>query len=72
MYTGGLSARLVGLGSGSDGLAVATAGFVWAWVRGAGLSRVPPPLQCQFGAGGFKVPVAVCADGPLLTAGGFY
>ena len=67
-----LVARRVRLGSGSAGWAVAPAGPVRSWTRGVGLSRVPPPLRCWFGGGGFNFPVVVCAGGPPVAGGGLY
>ena len=53
MYTLGLVALPVGLGSGSAGcvaagcrLPVAPGGFVRSSVKGGGVFRVPPPLWC--------------------------
>ena len=54
MYTLGLVAFPVRLGSrpagwasGSAGWAVAPGGFVRSWVKGGGVFRVPPPLWCR-------------------------
>ena len=46
MYTLGLVASPVRLGSGSAGPAVALGGFVWSWVKGVGAFCIPPPLWC--------------------------
>ena len=70
MYTHGLVACPIGLGSGSAPSAVVPAGFVWSWVRVVGLSRVPLHLPCRFGGGGLNFPVAVCAGGPPLAGWG--
>ena len=69
MYTHGLAACPVGLGSDFAGSAVAPASFVWSWVRGVGLASVPPPLPTLFGGDGLNFPVAVCAGGPPLAGG---
>ena len=37
-----------GLGSCSAGWAIAPGGFLWPWVRGAGVFRVPSPPRCWF------------------------
>ena len=70
LYTHGLVARPVRLGSGSAGWAVAPACFVGPWVGGMGLSSVTTPLWCRFCGGGLNFPVAVCAGGPPLAGGG--
>ena len=52
MYSLGLLAFPVGLGSGSAGWAVAPGGFVRAWVKGGGVFGLPPPLWCRLGLSG--------------------
>ena len=47
MYTLGLAACPVGLGSGVADWAPSPAGFVRSWVKGGGAVRVPPPLRCR-------------------------
>ena len=47
MYTLGLMAFPVGLGSGSAGWAVAPGCFVRSWVKGDGVFRVTQPLWCR-------------------------
>ena len=69
-YTLGLVACPIGLGAASAGWAVAAAGCVRSWVRAGGVARVPPPLRCRFGGGGFNLLVAVCAGGLQLSGGG--
>ena len=69
MYTHGLTARPVGLGSGASGWAVAPGGSLarvgseggseWPGRFFAlGLPAVLLPLWCRFGVGGFNFPVA--------------
>ena len=70
MYTHGLVARFVRLGSGSAGWAVVPAGFVRSLVTGTGSSRGPPPLRCRFGGDVFHFLVAVCAWGAPPARGG--
>ena len=81
MYTYELTARPVGLGSGSAGWASwrqpvlwgQGSGGGWGWLRrffGMGLRGVRPRLWCRFGVGGFYFPVGTCAGGPPLAWGG--
>ena len=65
MYTHGLAARSVGLGSGPAGWAVAPADFFGSWIRGGGgllgqivgvgLPSVLPPLWYRFAMAGSTV-----------------
>ena len=48
LYTLGSAPLPAGLGSGSAGGAAAPGGFVWLWVRGAGVVRVLSPPRCRF------------------------
>ena len=48
MYTLGSAPLTAGLGSGSAGWAAAPGGFVWIWIRGAGVVRVLSPPRCRF------------------------
>ena len=48
MYTLGSSPLPAELGSGSAGWAAARGGFVWPWVRGAGVFRVLSTPRCRF------------------------
>ena len=48
MYTFGSAALSAGLGSGSAGWAVAPAGFLRPWVRGAGVFGVSSPPRCRY------------------------
>ena len=47
MYTLGLLAFAVGLGSGLASREVAPGGFLWPWGKGAGVYSVLPPLWCR-------------------------
>ena len=47
MYTLGLVAFPVGVGSGSAGWAGVPGGFERSWVKGGGVCRVPPPCWCR-------------------------
>ena len=47
MYTLGLVAFPVGLGSGSAGWAIAPGRFVRSWFKGVGVFCVPPALSCR-------------------------
>ena len=69
MYTLGSVALLAGLGSGSAGLAVAPGRFVWPWVRGAGIFRVPPLYGGDL-CGQTATVVAGRAVDPLPVCGG--
>ena len=66
MYTLGLVAFPVGLGSGSAGWAAVPGGFVRSWVGGGGVFPVPPPCGGGFNflvAGGSLSPVECRVEG---------
>ena len=65
MYTLGLVACPVGLGSRFSGSAVAPAGFIRTWVK-RGLRLTASPRSCLAGC---NFLVAVCAGGPLPSGG---
>ena len=70
MYTHGLAARSIGLGSGSAGWAVAAVGFGGSWVRGGrGCLGRFLGWGCPVSPCGFNFPSGVCAVGPPRARG---